>query len=91
MVGVFFADVLYPKIVDDEGKIDVLRRVLPKGGGSGYGGIAKLGKVELEVVIRTATCMFQTRHAFANFHLDPAVGGNVVEVVLLYNLLGDNF
>ena len=57
--------------------------MLPKGGGLGDGGISKLGEVELEAIIHNAAVLFQAWHVFANLNVDSAVGGDVVEVVLL--------
>ena len=43
VVGVFLNDVLYPKVIDDEGEHDVLGGVLTKRRGSGNRGESKVG------------------------------------------------
>ena len=55
--------------------------MLPTGRGSSDGGVAKLGQVDLEPIIRNATSLFQAWHAFADIQVDPSVGCKLEEVV----------
>ena len=82
MVRHIFAGVLHTKIVDHKGEIDVFGGMLPKGRGSSDGGVAKLGKVDLEPIVRNAAGLFQARHAFVDLQVYPYVGCELEEVVL---------
>ena len=86
MVRRVFADVLDTKIIDHKGEADVFGGMLPKGRGSSNGGVAKLGKVDLEPIVCNTAGLFQAWHAFVDLQVHPSVGCKLAEVVL-----GDNF
>ena len=69
-----FADVLDTEIVDHKGETYVFGEMLPKGRGSSDGGVAKLGKVNIEPIVRNAAVLFQARHSFADLQVYPSVG-----------------
>ena len=86
MVRRVLADALDTEIVDHKGDADVFGGMLRKGRGSSDGGVAKLGKVDLEPIVRNAAGLFQAWHAFADIQVYPSVRYELEEVVL-----GDNF
>ena len=86
MVRRVLSDVLGTKIVDHKGEADVFGGMLPKGRGSIDRGVAKLGKVDLEPIIRNTAGLFQAWHAFADLQVYSSVGCNLEEFVL-----GDDF
>ena len=74
MVRCVFADVLDTKIVDHKGEVYLFGGMLPKGRSSSNGGVAKLGKVYLEPIVRNAAGLFQAWHAFADIQVYPPIG-----------------
>ena len=64
VVGVLFADVLDPKVVNDEGENDGLGGVLPERRGSGHRGEAEMGEVSFESVVGDAAGLLEAGHAF---------------------------
>ena len=86
MVRRVLADVFDTKIVYHKGEADVFGGMLPKGRGLSNGGVAKLGKVYLEPIVRNAAGLFQAWHAFADLQVYPSVRFKLEEVVL-----GDDF
>ena len=83
VVGVFLADVIDPKVVNDEGENDGLGGVLPDRRGSGNRGKFKVGKVSFEPVVGDAASLFEAGHAFSDIEVDPSVGTERAEVVLV--------
>ena len=73
MVRRVFADVLDTEIVEQKGEADVFGGMLPKGRGSSDWGVAKLGKVYLDPIVRDAAGLFQAWHAFADLQVYPPV------------------
>ena len=73
MVRRIFADVLDTEIVDHKGEADVFGGMIPKGRVSSDGGVAKLGKVDLEPRVRNVAGLFQAWHAFADLQVYPSV------------------
>ena len=57
VVGVFLADVIDPKVVNDEGENDGLGGVLPERRGSGNRGKSKEGKVRFEPVVPSSSAL----------------------------------
>ena len=88
-VGVFLADVLDPKVINDEGENDGLGGVLLERRGSGNRGKAKMGKVSFELVVGNADGLFEARHSFSDLEVDPAVGTERAEAVLVNNFVWD--
>ena len=66
MVGVLFAGVLDPKVINNEGENDGLGGVLPERRGSGNRGEAKMGKASFESVVGDAAGLFEAGHAFSD-------------------------
>ena len=64
VVGVFLANVLEPKVINDEGENDGFGGVLPEREGSGNRGEAKVGEVSFEPVVEDAAGLFEAGHAF---------------------------
>ena len=88
-------DVVLPHIIDtevinNERKNDVFGGVFPKRGDAHDGGISKLGDMHLKAAIRNAPGLFQAWHSFADFHINPAVGGQGARIVLADDFFGDN-
>ena len=89
VVGVFLADVLDPKVVDDEGENYGLGGVLPERRSSGNRGEPKTGKVSFEAVVGDAAGLFEAGHAFSDFEVNPAVITECAEVLLFDNFVRD--
>ena len=88
VITIFFAKTIDTKVVDYKVEGDVTRHMLPDGRGVGYRRIAKLGKVDFEMVIGDAAGLFETWHAFVDLHIDPSVGADeTAQVVLFDNLV----
>ena len=82
MVHRVLTDVLDTEIVNHKGEADVFGGMIPKGRGSIDGGVAKLGKVYLEPIVRDAAGLFQAWHVFADLQVYPSVRCKLEEVVL---------
>ena len=80
------SNVLDTKIVDHKGEAEVFGGMFPKGSGLSDGGLSKLGKVDLEPIVRNAAGLFQAWQAFADLQVYPPVRCELEEVVL-----GDDF
>ena len=90
MVSSLFADVFDKKMVNHEGEKDIFGGMLPKGRGLRDGGVAKLGKVDMEPIVCNADSLFQAWHAFADLQVHPSVGCVLAEVVLGDNLFRED-
>ena len=66
VVGVLFANVLDPKVINDKVENDGLGGVLPERRGSGNRGKAKMGEVSFESVVGDAAGLFEAGHAFSD-------------------------
>ena len=73
MVRRVLADVLDTEIVDHKGEADVFGGMIPKGRGLSNGGVAKLGKVYLDPIVRYAAGLFQAWHALVDIQVYPYV------------------
>ena len=89
VVSVFRANILDPKIVDDEGESDRLGSVLPERRSSGNRGESKMGKVRFEPVISNAAGLFEAGHDFLDLEVNPAVRTECAEVVLFDDFVRD--
>jgi hypothetical protein len=58
------------------------------GGGSCFV-VVKIGEAVLEEFVGKDVCLGKTVHAMAHFKVDPGVPGNLVEVVLVDEFVGD--
>ena len=88
VIIIFFADIFDAEVFDDKGEYNVTRRMLPEVGAAGDRSISKLGEVDIQPVIGNAAGLFETRHAFANLHIDPAGRTDKsAQVVLLNDLV----
>ena len=81
------ADVIDTEIVNHKGEADVFGGMFPKGRGLRDGGVAKLGNVYLEPIVRNAAGLFQACHAFADLQVYPSVQCKLEEVALGNNFL----
>ena len=72
MVSSFFDDIFDTKVVDCEEEKDIFGGMLPKGRGLRNGGVAKLGKVDLEPIVCNTARLFQDWHAFADLQVHPS-------------------
>ena len=90
MIGVVLAHILDAKVINNEQKYDVFGGVFPKRVGARNGGISKIGVMHLEAVIRNVPGLFQAWHSFADFHINPAVGGQGAKIVLTDHFVGYN-
>ena len=90
MIGVALAHILDAKVINNEQKYDVFGGVFPKRVGARNGGISKIGVMHLEAVIRNVPGLFQAWHSFADFHINPAVGGQGSKIVLADDFVGAN-
>ena len=66
VVGIIFADVLGPKVINDGGENDGLGVVLLERGGSKNWGKAKVGEVSFDSVVCNVAGLFEARHAFSD-------------------------
>jgi hypothetical protein len=64
--------------------------VAPEPRGGGYLVIVEFGKAFLEEFVGKDACLGETAHATAHFKVDPGVAGNLVELVLVDEFLGDS-
>ena len=61
----------------------------PEPGSGGCFVVVKIGKAVLEEFDGKDACLGETVHATAHFEVDPGVAGNLVELVLVNEFLGD--
>ena len=83
VVGVFLADIIDPKVVDNKGENDELGGVLPERRSSGNRGESKMGKVSFDPVVGDADGLFEAGHAFSDLEVNPAVSTECADVVLV--------
>ena len=83
VVGVFLADILDHKVIDDKGENYGLCGVLLERRSSGNSGKSKVGKVSFEPVIGNADGLFEDGHAFLDLEVYSAVRTERAEVVLV--------
>jgi hypothetical protein len=89
MIQVGITNILDGKVVDNECKHDGAPFVVPEPGGGGCLVVVKFGKAVLEKFVGKDACLGKTVHAPAHFKVDPGVAGNLVELVLVNEFLGD--
>jgi hypothetical protein len=89
MIQVGISNVLDGKVVDNECKHDGAPFVAPEPGGGGCLVVVKFGKAVLEKFVGKDACLGETVHAMVHFKVDPGVVGNLVELVLVNEFLGD--
>jgi hypothetical protein len=58
-------------------------------GGGGCFVVVKIGEAVLGEFVGKDACLGETIHATAHFEVDPGVGGNLVEFVLIDEFVGD--
>ncbi len=61
----------------------------PEHGGGGCFVVVKIGEAVSEEFVGKDACLGETIHATAHFKVDPGVGGNIVELVLVNEFEGD--
>ncbi len=89
MIQVGNTNLLDGKVVDNECKHDGAPFVVPEPGGGGCLVVVKVGKAVSEEFIGKDACLGETVHATVHFEVDPGVAGNLVELVLVNEFLGD--
>ena len=72
IISILFSNIFDAEVVDEKGESDVIRRMLPEGGGAGERQRSKLGEVDFQPVIGDATGLFETRHAFVDLHIETS-------------------
>ncbi len=77
------------KVVDNECKHDRAPFVAPELWGGGCLIVVKFGKAVTEKFVGKDACLGETVHATAHLKVDPGVTGNLVELVLIDEFLGD--
>ena len=90
VAGVFLADVLDPKVVNDAGENDGIGGVLPERRSSGNRSKYKVCKVRFERVIGNAAGLFEAGHDFSGIEVNPAVRTERTEVVLVDYFVRDS-
>ena len=66
VVGVLFAYVIEPKVINDEGENDGFGGVLLERRGSGHRGEAKMGEVSFESVVGNAAGLLEAGNTFSD-------------------------
>ena len=66
VVGLLFAYVLHPKVINNKGENDELGGVLPERWGYGHRGETKIVEVRFASVIGDAAGLLEARHAFSD-------------------------
>ncbi len=89
MIQVGITIVLDGEVVDNECKHDRAPFVAPEPGGGGCLIVVEFGKAVLEEFVGKDACLGETVHATAHFKVDPGVTGNLVELVIINEFLGD--
>ncbi len=89
MVQVDIPNVLDGKVINDECKHDKASFVVPEPWVGGGLVVVEFGKVFSEEFVGKGACLGETVHAPAHFKVDPGVAGNLVELVLVDEFLGD--
>ena len=89
VVGVLFSDLLHAKVVYDKGEKYGFGVMLPQRRGSGYRGESELGEVSFELVVGDVDGLLEARHAFSDLEVEPAVGTERVDAVLLNYFVWD--
>ena len=88
VIRIFFANIFDAEVVNDEGRGDVMRHMIPEGMGAGDRRISKLGKVDFQPALGNVAGLFETRHAFSDIHVDTAIGSDeAAQVVLLDDIV----
>ncbi len=89
MIQVGIAIVLNGKVLNDECKHDGVPLVAPEPGGGGCLVVVTIGKAVSEEVVSKDACLGETVHATAHFKVDPGVTGELVDILLVNEFLGD--
>ncbi len=89
MIQVGITNVLDGKVVDNDCKHDRVPFVAPEPWGGGCLVVVVFGKAVLEEFVGKDASLGETVHATAHFKVDPGVKGNLVELVLVDEFLGD--
>jgi hypothetical protein len=89
MIQVGITNVLDGKVINNECKHDGAPFVAPEPRGGGCLIVVKVGKTVSEELVGRDACLGETVHATAHYKVDPGVAGNLVELVLVNEFLGD--
>jgi hypothetical protein len=89
MIQVGITNVLDCKVVENKCKYDGAPFVAPEPGGGGCLIVVEFGEAFLKEFVGKDACLGETVHATVHFKVDPGVAGNLVELVLNDEFLGD--
>ncbi len=89
MIQVGITNVLDGNVVNNECKHDRVPFVVSEPGGGSCIIVVKFSKAVLEEFVGKNACLGETVHATVHFKVDPGVTGNLVELVLVDEFLGD--
>ncbi len=89
MIQVVITNVLDGKVFDNGCKHDGAPFVVPEPGGGGCLVVVKFDKAVSEEFVGKDACLGETVHAMVHFKVNPGVAGNLVELVLVNEFLGD--
>ena len=89
MVEVGWVGVFDAEVVDDEGERDGVCFVTPEGRGAWDWGVPVRCEVGGEAVLGDSTGLFEAWHPFSDFHVDIPFVLDCVEIILYYDLLGN--
>ncbi len=89
MIQVRITNVLDGKVIDNECKHDGAPFVVPEPGGGGCLVVVEFGMAVLEEFVGKDACLGETVHATVHFKVDQGVAGNLIELVLANEFLGD--
>ncbi len=88
MLRVLLANILYPKIVDDEGEADGTGVVFSETGGCFALAISVLFEAFLEQLLGNDTCLWKAVHPLLYLTVDVAFGGGfVAEIIVLDDII----
>ncbi len=89
MIQVGITNALDGKVINNECKHDGAPFVVPEPRGCGCLVVVEFSKAVLEEFVGKDACLGETVHATVHFKVDPGVAGNLVELVLVNEFLGD--
>jgi hypothetical protein len=78
VLRVLLANILYPKIVDNEGEADGMGVVFPETGGCFALAISMLFEAFLEQLLGDDTCLWKAVHPLLYLAVNVAIGGGFV-------------
>ncbi len=89
MIQVGITNVLDGKVIDNECQHDGAPFVVPEPRGGDCLVVVEFGEEFSEEFVGKDACLGETIHAMVHFEVDPGVAGNLTELVLVDEFLGD--